>query len=177
MYLYIYIMHPWNLSNPYFGLSIKQVTHLSSDTACTCYIPVSHSLTLRLSVLLQHSLSWLSVWQSICSLSQSCLYFTVDELFCLWIWVMSLRCSVPGQRVKVSPSHLFALSSVIGHFLVRVVLRMHTQVHAGWHAIRACNKHRYAPVHIMQHGERTLRCRSNSCVWSVKPLWSNCEVF
>lgn len=82
----------------------------SSDTAC---MSVSHSLTLRLSVSLSAlTLSviagcvpaYLSGHLFAVSDSRSCLYLTVDDvLFCLCVWVMSFRCSVPGQRAQVSP--------------------------------------------------------------------------
>lgn len=91
-----------------------QVTHLqwlsawSSDTACTSlHLSVSlwpcACLSVRVSVRL--NTIYLSLQTAhpsghlfAASDSRSCLYLTADVLFCLCVWVMSFRCSVPGAE-------------------------------------------------------------------------------
>lgn len=100
------------------GLSWAMTQHV--------YLSVSYSLTL--------SVCFNTIWH--CRLqavyvsghlfavsdSPSRLYLTVHVLFCLSVWVMSFRCSVPGQtRCHHELFSLSALSSVTGHFLVQTL--------------------------------------------------------
>lgn len=97
-------------------MQVTQSQCPSASGSDTAYMPVSHFLTLRLSVSLSASTlsviagcvpAYLSGHLFAVSDSRSHSYLTVDVLLCVCVQVRSFRCRVPGQRAQVEPPAFF----------------------------------------------------------------------